>query len=118
MSNVIELRPKASRRAAALKPAVQSVFKPSYGQRRSEWTAALAQIWANPRNWKRSKKGNAYIVIDDLDVCIAINRSEDGAGFQWEIRYRSGDEPIVSRWIYMAEQKAIDEAWDALVMVG
>jgi hypothetical protein len=61
---------------------------------RGEWTAALAAIWANPKNWKRSRKGNAYIVIDDLNICVVISRDESGGGFQWEIRWRWGG----SRW--------------------
>jgi hypothetical protein len=65
--------------------------------------------------WPRSPPkptGNAYIVLDDLDICVVIVRDE--RGFQWEIRWRWGNEPTVSKWVFVAEQTAINEAWDAV----
>jgi hypothetical protein len=50
-------------------------------------------------------------VIDDLDICVVITRSDEGdVGFKWEIRWRWGNEPTVSKWIYVGEQTAINEA--------
>jgi hypothetical protein len=54
---------------------------------------------------------NRYIVIDDLDICVVITRSDEGeVGFKWEIRWRWGNEPTGSKWIYVGEQTAINEA--------
>lgn len=114
MTNVVAFeKPKPMKQAKppAKKPRLTAE------QRRSEWLAALAAIWANPKNWKRSKRGNAFIVIDDIDVCVVIFRRDDGC-FQWQIRWRDGREPIKSRWIYEVEQTAIDEAWSAAMAVG
>jgi hypothetical protein len=41
-----------------------------------------------------------------------------GAGFQWEIRWRWGREPVVSKWVFIAEERAIDAAWDAVVALA
>jgi hypothetical protein len=119
VDNVVEFRKAKSQPVAALKVAEQkSPPKLTTAMSRREWTATLAQIWANPRNWRRSKKtGSAYIVIDDLEICVVITHGEHG--FRWEIRWNwSNEPPIKSRWVYMAEQTAINEAWDALVAVG
>lgn len=111
---VIEFRRARPRQQAALKVTAQSLM-PSAGQRRSEWTKTLAQVWANPRNWRRSRKDNAYIVIDDLNICVVVVREEHG--YQWEIRWSDGEETTVSRWTYVSEQIAIDEAWDAVLVL-
>ena len=111
MSNVVEFhRPKP--RPAAPKP----IPRLADAKERGEWKAALAAIWANPANWKRSQRGNAYIVLDDLNICVVIVRDE--GGFQWEIRWRWGNEPTVSKWVFVAERTAIDEAWDAVVALA
>ena len=114
MTNVIAFeRPKASTKA---QPQRKPSAKRTPGLMRSQWLAGLAAIWANPKNWKGSKRGNAFIVIDDIGVCVVIHRKE--GGFQWEIRWRNRDEPIVSRWIFIIEQAAIDDAWSAVTTVG
>jgi hypothetical protein len=86
-------------------------------EHRGEWMAALAAIWANPKNWRRSRRGSCYIVINDLDICVVVSRQDEG-GFKWEIRWRYGKEPTVSKWIYVGEQIAINEAWDAVVALA
>ena len=114
-AEVIEFhRPK--RPVAALKVTEQrSPPKLTAAMLRSEWKAALAPFWANPKNWRRSKLGNAYIVLNDM--CVVINRDE--LGFRWEIRWRDGSrEPIVSRWVFTGEQYAINDAFDAVITVG
>jgi hypothetical protein len=84
---------------------------------RREWLTALAAIWANPKNWRTSRHGNRYIVIDGLDICVVISRNDEG-GFKWQIRWRWGREPTVSKWIYVGEQSAIDEAREAVVALA
>ena len=57
------------------------------------------------------RSSNRYLVIDDLDICVVITRSDEGeVGFKWEIRWRWGNEPTMSKWIYVGEQTAINEA--------
>ena len=117
VSNVVEFNRTKSRQVAALKVAEQAApQRLSDITVRGEWDAALAAIWSNPKNWKRSRQGNAYIAIDDLGICVVVERDEHG--FQWEIRWRSGRNTVVSRWIYMSEQTAINEAWDAVCVLG
>jgi hypothetical protein len=116
MSNIVEFHRPKPRSAAKAKPPVPKLTR---AMKQREWIATLAAIWANPKNWRRSKVGNAYIVIDDLDICVVIVRSEEGTGFQWEIRWRDDDkESLRSRWIYVVEQIAIDEAWTAVAAVA
>ena len=117
MSNVVEFSRTKARPATALKVAEQAApQRLSDITVKGEWDAALAAIWFNPKNWKRSRQGNAYIAIDDLGVCVVIERDEHG--FQWEIRWRSGRNTVVSRWIYISEQTAINEAWDAVCVLA
>ena len=34
------------------------------------------------------RSSNRYLVIDDLDICVVITRSDEGdVGFKWEIRW-------------------------------
>lgn len=115
MSNVIEFnRPTQSKQVETPKPAP----KLSEAKERNEWKAALAAVWASPKNWRTSKHGNRYIVIDDLGICVVIGRDESGGGFQWEIRWRCRNKSTVSRWVFISEQVAIDEAWDAVVALA
>jgi hypothetical protein len=107
MTNVIEFH-RPIRQLKQVE-ATKSLPKLADAKNRGEWTAALAAIWANPKNWKRSRNGNAYIVVDDLDICVVIGRDESSGGFQWEIRWRWG-EPTMSKWVFIAEQRAIDAA--------
>ena len=117
MSNIIRFDRAKSRQVAALKVAEQAApQRLSDITVRGEWDAALAAIWSNPARWRQGKSGNRYIVIDDLGICVLIKRDEHG--FQWEIRWRSGRDTVVSKWIYMAEQTAIDDAWDAILVLG
>ena len=51
-------------------------------------------------------------MIDKIGVCVVIDHCEDG--WSWEIRWSDGREPMSSKWIYLGEQIAIDEAWDAV----
>jgi hypothetical protein len=106
-------RPKPVRQAAPKR----SAPKLTETMKRAEWNAALAAIWANPNNWRRSQHGNAYIVIDDLGVYVVVITRDDGY-FQWEMRWRDGRDPVRSRWIHVAEQTAIDEAWDAVLALA
>lgn len=55
-------------------------------------------------------------MLAELGLCVVISREE--TGFQWEIRRRDDDEPITSRWIYMVEQSAIDDAFHVVVMLA
>jgi hypothetical protein len=112
VSNVVEFK-RNPRPAAAPRPTP----KLANAENRGEWLAALAAIWANPKNWRTSRHGNRYIVIDDLDICVVIKRNDEG-GFKWEIRWRYGKDQTVSKWIYVGEQTAIDEAWDAVVALA
>jgi hypothetical protein len=112
MSNVIAFQKPKPRAAAQPKP-----ISLADAEHRGEWKAALAAIWANPKNWRTSRHGNRYIVIDDLDICVVIKRNDEG-GFKWEIRWRYGKDQTVSKWIYVAEQTAINEAWDAVVALA
>ena len=113
MSNVVEFKKP--------KPPARQVTPPAPkladAKVKGEWPAALAAIWVNSKNWRTSRRGNRYIVINDLDICVVIKRNDEG-GFKWEIRWRDGREPTVSKWIYVIEQSAIDEAWDAVVALA
>ena len=73
------------RPAAAPKP---SALKLTRDMKKGEWMDVLAAIWANPKNWRRSGQGNAYIVINDVDICIVIVRKY--TVFQCERRRRDG----------------------------
>lgn len=116
-AEVIEFhRPKPRQREALKVTAQQAPPKLSDIKDRLPWKKALAAIWANPKNWRRSKRGNAYIALDDLDLCVVIERVE--GGYQWEVRWRWSREPTVSKWIYVTEQIAINEAFDAVAALA
>ena len=113
MSNVVEFNRAKSRPVAALKVAQQAApQRLSDITVRGDWNAALAAIGSNPKKWRQSKSGNRYIVIDDLIICVVIKRDEHG--FQWEIRWRLNSERTLSKWTYVVEQTAINEALDAV----
>jgi hypothetical protein len=117
VSNVVGFRRPKSQPVTALRVAEQkSPPKLSEIKGRGAWKKALASIWANPKNWRRSRNDSAYIVIDDLDLCVVIVHDEHG--FKWEIRWSDGEEPTVSRWTYVGEQIAINEAWDAVCVLS
>ena len=117
MSNVVEFhRPKA-RPVTALKVAEQPAQpKLSEIEMREEWIEVLTSIWANPKNWRRSKQGHAFIDIRDLDARAIIIRDSDG--YRWEIRWSNGRETVASKWIYVIESLAVDDAWDAIRVLG
>ena len=97
-SNVIEfVRPRASTKAQPRSPDrfASPVPKLTRDMKRGEWMSSLAAIWANPANWRRNKKGAAFVVIDDLDICVVVT-ARDG-GYQWQIRWRDGRAPVTSR---------------------
>jgi hypothetical protein len=88
MSNVIEFHRPKPRPAAAPKPA------PTFNVNdRNEWVAAVKAVWADPANWRTSKKGNRYIVIDRIGVCVVIEHSDE-AYWSWVIRRSDGREPM------------------------
>jgi hypothetical protein len=80
---------------------------------RDEWVLAAKAVWADPARWRTSKKGNRYVVIDDLSVCVVIERTEMEY-WTWEIRQR-GREPVRSKWDYVSQQTAFDTALDAVI---
>lgn len=80
MSNVIAFQRPKPRPAAAPRPAPR--FNPD---NRNEWVQAVKAAWANPANWRTSKKNNRYIVIEEIGVCVVINRTDEGY-WSWEIR--------------------------------
>jgi hypothetical protein len=55
-------------------------------------------------------------VIDDLIICVVIKRDEHG--FQWEVRWRLNSERTLSKWTYVVEQTAINEALDAVLVLA
>ena len=110
MSNVIAFQKPKPRPAAAPKPAPR--FNPD---NRNEWVEALKAVWFDQARWKVSKKGNRYIVIDRIGVCVVITHSDY---WSWEIRWRDSREPVSSNWTYVGEQSAIDEALDAVLVLA
>ena len=109
MSNVIEFhRPKAKPKPPA----------PTFNVNdRREWILAVKAFWAEPANWKVSRRGNKYIVINKIGICAVIERRDDGY-WSWEIRWQDGREPHSSNWTYVGEQIAIDEALDAVLVLA
>jgi hypothetical protein len=81
-----------------------------YGARRRRGKA----VWFDQARWKVSKKGNRYIVIDRIGVCVVITHSDEGY-WSWEIRWRDGREPVSSNWTYVSEKGVLDEALDAVL---
>jgi hypothetical protein len=69
---VIEFHRPKPRLAAAPKPA--PTFNPD---NRNEWVAAVRATWDDPANWRTSKKGNRYIVIDRIGVCVVTHRTDE-----------------------------------------
>jgi hypothetical protein len=114
VSNVIDFKRPKPRPAAEpkLKPAPK--FNPD---NRNEWVEAAKAVWADPANWRTSKKGNRYVAIDRLSICVVINRTDEGY-WSWEIRRRDGREPMSSNWTYLVEQSARDEALDAVLVLA
>jgi hypothetical protein len=104
------------------KPKAQPVAQPkpvslADAEHRGEWMAALAAIWANPKNWRTSRHGNRYIVIDEIGVVVVINRTDEGY-WSWEIRWRDGRPSVESNWTYTSERLARDEALDAVIVLA
>jgi hypothetical protein len=91
MNNVVAFqRPKPARQ---VEPKPAPTFNPD---NRNEWVEAVKAVWADPDNWRTSKKGNRYITIDRLNICVVINHSDEGY-WSW-IRWRDGREPASSNW--------------------
>jgi hypothetical protein len=61
----------------------------------------------HPVNAGAPIKGNRYIVIDRLGVCLVITRGDEGY-WSWEISWRDGREPASSNWTYVGEKGAFD----------
>jgi hypothetical protein len=112
MSNVIAFQRPKPRPAAAPRPAPR--FNPD---NRNEWVQAVKAAWANPANWRTSKKNNRYIVIEEIGVCVVINRTDEGY-WSWEIRWSNRRPPMSSNWTYVGERGALDEALDALLVLA
>ena len=117
-NNVIDFNRAKSQPVTALKVAEQkSPPKLSEIKGRGAWKRALAMIWANPANWSRNAKGAAVIDIDDLELSVRIVHKEHG--YEWQIHWqRCGGRMTVSKWLYVSEQIAIDDAWDAVLVLG
>ena len=118
MSNVVEFRRAKSQPVAALRVAEQATpQRLSEIKSRGAWKRALAAIWANPANWSRNAKGAAVIDINDLELSVRVVRKEHG--YEWQIHWqRCGGKMTVSKWLYVSEQIAINEAWDAVCVLA
>jgi hypothetical protein len=117
VTNVVDFHRHKDRPVAALKVAEQPAQpRLSEIEMREEWVEVLAAIWANPKNWRRSKQGYAHIDIRDLDARVVI--IHDDGGYRWEIRWSNGREAVASKWIYVVESLAVDDAWDAIRVLG
>jgi hypothetical protein len=110
MSNVIEFH-QPTRRA---KPERRTLTFDI--NRRDEWKAAVRAVWADQSRWKVSRKGNPYIVIDEVGGRVVIERTETEY-WTWEIRQR-GREPMKSQWDYVGEQMAFDAALEAVIALA
>jgi hypothetical protein len=113
-ADIVQFRKPKSQPVTALKVAEQtSPPKLSEIKGRGAWKKALAAIWANPENWHRNEKVAAIIDIGDLELSVRVVRKE--FGYEWQIHWqRCGGRMTVSKWLYVSEQIAIDESWDAV----
>ena len=114
-ANVIEFRPPRRRPAPPAKLTIQEADQISRGA----WKAAVRAFWDEPANWRTSKKGHAYIVIDECGACVVVKHNDERGGYwTWEIRWRDGRETNVSRWIYVNEEGAFVAALDAVLALA
>ena len=59
--------------------------------------------------WRVSKKGHRYLVIDQLVICVVIERTGEGY-WTWEIRWQDGRHPTRSKWTFPQQGDTFDEA--------
>ena len=111
MSNVIKFqRPAPPAKAEPPAP----TFNPDD---KAEWVAALKAVWNDPVGWRVSKKGHRYLVIDQLAICVVIERTGEGY-WTWEIRWQDGRHLTRSKWTFPQQGDTFDEALDAVIALA